>query len=213
MLEIWQDYSYSLKLTRISVLSAMGDSLISSKSTPKPAQLLMDHIERLLEEDLPGPVLDLACGDARNGIFLAQKGVEVICADLSEEALQRATQLAGQRGAAIQVWQVDLEREGFNPLPEDGYGAILVFRYLHRPLIPCIKKALRSGGLLVYETFTIEQPRFGKPHNPDFLLRPGELQQLFEDWQVIHYFEGIKENPTRAVAQIVCRKPVLSAQV
>ncbi len=59
----------------------------------------------------------------------------------------------------------------------------------------------------MYETFTVEQPRFGKPRNPDFLLNPGELLQLFKDWELIHSFEGIKENPRRAVAQLLCRKP------
>jgi hypothetical protein len=94
-----------------------------------------------------------------------------------------------------------------NPLPEDFYKGILVFRYLHRPLIPCINKALIKGGILIYETFTIEQPKFGKPHNPEFLLNPGELLEWFKDWEIIHHFEGIKEDPKRAVAQIVCRKP------
>jgi hypothetical protein len=66
-------------------------------------------------------------------------------------------------------------------------------------------------GLLIYETFTAEQPRFGKPRNPDYLLQSGELGHMFADWEVIHSFEGIKENPTRAVAQLVARKPTQSA--
>jgi SAM-dependent methyltransferase len=158
--------------------------------------LLVEHSGLFLEETLPGPVLDLACGEAHNSIFLALKGVEVISGDLSLEALQRAGELATKCGAEITVWQVDLEPEGVNPLPEHAYGAILVFRYLHRPLIPCIKKALRNGGLLLY-----------KPRNPDYLLQSGELRHMFADWEEIFYFEGIRENPTRAVAQIVCRKP------
>ena len=179
----------------------------SAKSKLKPAQLLVEHSGLILEKTLPGPVLDLACGEAHNSIYLALKGVKVISGDLSSEALERAGELAAECGAEISVWQVDLEPEGVNPLPEHAYGAILVFRYLHRPLIPCIKKALRKGGLLIYETFTAEQPRFGKPRNPDYLLQSGELGQMFADWEEIFYFEGIKENPTRAVAQIVCRKP------
>ena len=179
-----------------------------AKSTLKPAQLLVEHSGLFLEKSLPGPVLDLACGEAHNSIFLALKGVQVISCDLSSEALERAGELATECGAEITVWQVDLEPEGVNPLPEQAYGAILVFRYLHRPLIPCIKKALRNGGLLLYETFTVEQPRFGKPRNPDYLLQSGELGHMFAGWEVMHYFEGIRENPTRAVAQIVCRKPV-----
>ena len=179
----------------------------SAKSKLKPAQLLVEHSGLFLEKTLLGPVLDLACGEGHNSIFLALKGVKVISGDLSSEVLERAGGLAAECGAEISGWQVDLEPEGVNPLPEHAYGAILVFRYLHRPLIPCIKKALRNGGLLLYETFTAEQPRFGKPRNPDYLLQSGELGHMFADWEVIHYFEGIKENPTRALAQIVCRKP------
>jgi SAM-dependent methyltransferase len=178
----------------------------------EPAQLLVDYVSLFLDEPLPGPVLDLACGDGRNGIFLAQKGLQVTCCDRSRQALDKAKQLAATSGVSIQDWLLDLEEEGVNLLPEGAYGGILVLRYLHRPLMPYIKSALRNGGLLLYETFTIEQPRFGKPHNPNFLLKPGELLQAFEDWEVIHFFEGIKENPTRAVAQLVCRKLVLSAQ-
>lgn len=179
----------------------------SANSTLKPAQLLEDHSGLFVDETLPGPVLDLACGEAHNSIFLALKGLQVISADLSTESLQRAGELAEEWGVEINVWQVDLEAAGVNPLPEYTYGAILVFRYLHRPLIPCIKKALRKGGLLLYETFTVEQPRFGKPRNPDYLLQAGELRNMFADWEEIFSFEGVKENPTRAVAQIVCRKP------
>ena len=173
----------------------------------RPAQLLLDHADLFLSETLPGPILDLACGDCSNGIFLAHKGLQVTCCDRSRRSLDQARRLAGASGISIQAKQVDLEQEGVNPLATDVWGAILVFRYLHRPLMPWIKSALRASGLLMYETFTVEQPRFGKPRNPDFLLNPGELLQLFEDWQVIHFFEGIKENPRRAVAQLLCRKP------
>jgi SAM-dependent methyltransferase len=176
-------------------------------SDAEPAKLLVKS-QRLFQKDiLPGPVLDLASGSGRNGVFLAQKGLQVTCCDRSQQALQQAKELAARKGAAIQVWHVDLEREDVNPLPEDSYGAILVFRYLHRPLIPFIKKALRDSGLLLYETFTVEQRQFGKPQDPGFLLKPGELLRIFKDWEIVHYFEGIKENPTRAVAQLVARKP------
>ena len=195
-----------IELTKISGMSARGDSLISSQDKEEPARLLVENVDLFLEDILPGPVLDLACGSGLNGIYLARMGVEVTCADLSSEALEQARDLAVKHGVEIDLWQVDLEPEGVNPLPEHAYGAITVFRYLHRPLIPCIKKALRNGGLLLYETFTVEQPRFGKPRNPDYLLQSGELRHMFADWEEIFYFEGIKENPTRAVAQIVCRK-------
>jgi len=177
------------------------------ESTLRPAELILRYQDLFKEKPLPGPVLDLACGQGHNGIFLAKQNLPVICCDLSPEALQQAQRLATLNHTQISCWQIDLEKPGRNPLPSDHYGAILVFRYLHRPLIPCIKKALRPKGLLFYETYTIEQPRFGRPHNPRFLLKPRELYGWFSDWIIIHYFEGIKDHPPRAVAQIVCRKP------
>jgi len=181
--------------------------LTLAKRVLKPAQLLVEHVELFLQKTSPGPVLDLACGNGDNGIFLAQRGCQVTCCDMSPESLSRAEKLAQANNARIETWQVDLEIDGVNPLPSDAYGAILVFRYLHRPLLECIRKALKNGGLLIYETFTVDQLKFGKPRNPDFLLNSGELLQTFGDWEVIHYFEGIRENPTRAVAQMICRKP------
>ena len=173
----------------------------------RPAKLLVDHVNLFLQGTLSGPILDLACGNGDNGIFLAQRGCQVTCCDISSESLGHAEKLAEVNNARVKIWQVDLEKDGVNPLPKSAYGAILVFRYLHRPLLECIKKALKNGGLLIYETFTADQPKFGKPRNPDFLLNSGELLKTYGDWEVIHYFEGIRENPTRAVAQIICRKP------
>lgn len=171
-----------------------------------PAQLLMDYAYLFEEEPFKGEVLDLACGDGHNGLFLAEKGMKVILADRSEEALEAARRLVERVTVDITIWPVDFEREGVNPLDQRFFAGILVFRYLHRPLIPCIRKALTEGGILIYETFTVSQPRFGKPYNPEFLLKLGELRAWFEDWEIIHYFEGIKQNPDRAIAQIVCRK-------
>jgi len=188
-------------------LGAQGLSVHSHSETIEVAEFLVAYLDLLLEEALRGPVLDLACGEGHNGVFLAERGLDVTCCDISRDALERAGELAGGRGVTVSLWEVDLERPGINPLREDAYGAILVFRYLHRPLFPCIRKALRPGGLLVYETFTVEQAAFGRPRNPDHLLHPGELRQAFADWKIVHSFEGVKENPLRAVAQLVCRKP------
>lgn len=184
-----------------------GTTPSSESEKLQPARLLEEYAHLFAPGSLPGPILDLAGGDCHNGLFLAAHDLPVVCADLSSEALEKGRAHAARAKLAIDFWQVDLEQPGVNPLPEGRYGGIVVFRYLHRPLIPCIKKALRTNGLLVYETYTVDQPRFGKPRNPDFLLQPGELKGWFEYWKIIHYFEGIQTNPVRAVAQIVCRKP------
>jgi len=140
--------------------------------------------------------------------LLAKSGLEVICCDRSPQSLEKVREVALQSGVKVKTWQIDLEIPGNDPLPENFYGGILVFRYLNRPLIPCMTKALREGGLIVYETFTVDQLRFGKPHNPNFLLRHGELESCFGDYEIIHSFEGIKVDPERAIAQIVARKPI-----
>lgn len=171
-----------------------------------PASLLLDHVDLMTPAGIHGPVLDLACGEGHNGLFLATRGLQVTLCDISKSALEKADHLAKTLGVRVHLWHKDLEKEGTNPLEAKHFGAILVFRYLHRPLVPCIQKALKAKGILFYETFTVDQPRFGRPRNPDFLLRHGELRSWFEDWEIIHSFEGILEDPMRAIARIVCRK-------
>ncbi len=169
--------------------------------------LLVRFAPLFLEGPLCGPVLDLACGTGENGLYLARLGVPVVLADKSASALAVARSSAAKSGLEVELWQVDLE-SGDNPLPADHYRGVIVFHYLHRPLIRPLREAVRDNGLVIYETFTTRQPKYGRPHNPHYLLKPGELASWFSDWEVLHYYEGLLKSPTRAVAQIVCRKPV-----
>jgi len=185
-----------------------ADPVISAKDEWGPAPLLKRYASMLLEEPIPGPVLDLACGNCANGIYLAGLGCPVVCLDVSDQALDRARTLADRTGVRVNLVRKDLElgdSQGLNPC---AFGTILVFRYLHRPLFPFIREALRPGGFLLYETFTVDHARFSKPRNPAYLLKPGELRHWFQDWRIIHYFEGLRPDPDRAVAELVCRKPV-----
>jgi SAM-dependent methyltransferase len=177
------------------------------RSASEPDILLYNHLHLFTPELKPYPVLDLACGDGHNGIFLAKEGFQVIFADRSEEALAQVRDRLEAEGMAATLWHVDLEMKDAAPLSGRTFSAVLVFRYLHRPLIPAIREALMPGGILVYETFTAAQAQFGKPKNPDHLLKAGELPSLFRDWEVIHAFEGITGEPPKAIAQLVCRKP------
>jgi tellurite methyltransferase len=157
-----------------------------------------------------GPVLDLACGSGRNGIHLVSQGQSVVFADRQQAKLDEiARHLQGNELATF--WAVDLEHPERNPLTGRSFASILVFRYLHRPLMAAIKESVQPGGLVVYETFTVDQPRFGRPSNPEFLLRPEELEETFYSWEIIHSFEGVAICETsgreQAIAQIVARKP------
>ncbi len=170
-------------------------------------RLLLDYLELLTGLDTSLPVLDLACGNGRNGLALAEAGLPVLFADKSTSVLKTVEQRLSEADLPGRTWQVDLEQPGINPLAGKSFAAIVVFRYLHRPLFPAIRDAVVPGGIVIYETFTTEQRRFGRPKNPDFLLQPGELKARFQGWEDIYSYEGIGQNPDRGIAQIVARKP------
>jgi tellurite methyltransferase len=172
-------------------------------------KLLLDHLDLLTGLDRSLPVLDLACGSGRNGLVLSQQGVPVVFADRSVADLEHIKRQLTENAWPGRAWQVDLEQPGSAPLADLQFGAIICFRYLHRPIFPALLKAIIPGGLVVYETFTTNNRRFGRPNNPDFLLKPGELKTIFKDWQIIFYFEGDLQSPDRNVAQLVARKPGL----
>lgn len=173
--------------------------------------LLARYLPALREAARLGPILDLACGGGRNGLWLARQGLPVTCADIRPDALDQVRAAAADLALPVDTWLVDFEAGESRPLAGGQYGAILVFRYLHRPLMPDIAAAIVRGGLLVYETFTTDQPRFGRPTNRDFLLRPGELPGYFPGWKQLHSFEGVVRNPETgadmAIAQLVARRP------
>jgi tellurite methyltransferase len=174
----------------------------------RPAPLLMKYHAVLRDEFLTGPVLDIACGAGHNGLYLASWGASVRLVDRDETRLAAVRSLADQLGLCVDVDRLDLESGEQPVLPPLTYGTVIVFRYLHRPLIPSIKETIRPGGILMYETYTVEQCRYGRPRNPAFLLEPGELRGWFDNWEMLHAFEGELQRPLRVVAQLVCRKPI-----
>jgi SAM-dependent methyltransferase len=105
--------------------------------------------------------------------------------------------------AQIDVMEADLEDGAPWPLGERRFAGIVVTNYLHRPLLPKIAAALQPGGVLIYETFGVGNERFGKPSNPDFLLRPGELLAFAEaeGLAVRAYHCGEVAEPRPAVVQ------------
>ncbi|WP_298940015.1 tellurite resistance protein [uncultured Psychromonas sp.] len=170
------------------------------------AQLLKDNLS-LFEPD-KGVVLDLACGRGQNGLLLKAQNIELVFADLQQQHLSTLHKDFNIDNSAL--WQADFESESSldaQKLAQMQLQGILVFRYLHRPLFDSIKQAIKPGGIVIYETFTIENRQFGRPNRADFLLELGELKTVFKEWDILFYFEGIKENPDRAIAQIICQKP------
>ena len=178
-----------------------------SQQDPGPARLLADNFTLVQNSVKRYGVLDLACGGGRNGIFLARHNLPVVFADINSAALEKVSKELESTKTKAQFWEVDFEDPDCRPLTGKNFDAILVFNYLHRPLIPDIRSCLVEGGLLIYETFTVEQAAIGRPRNPDFLLNPGELRSWFEDWNVLHSFEGFDPRPPRHYANVVVQKP------
>ena len=178
-----------------------------SHSNTNAAQLLQTNLPLLQSLRLDSGVLDLACGSGRNGLFLARHNVSVIFADNNEVAIQSIADELQFSKLAGECWLVDFEASSGHPLKGKMFDAVMVFNYLHRPLLSSIKQAIRPGGLIIYETFTVKQREFGRPGNPDYLLEPTELRSAFSDWEILHDFEGEAMNPKRAIASLIARSP------
>ena len=168
------------------------------------------QVDSWLQKVLPllprGRALDVACGPGRNALFLAEQQFRVMAIDISDEALGQLRHEAKARELSIDAQQVDLE---INPvLPRGPFDLVLVLFYLHRQLLPLLRKAVRPGGVIVLRTFSSAGPFSGGPDNPDIVLRPGELLEVFADWEILLHEEGLE--PSRkggSVAGVVARRP------
>lgn len=146
-----------------------------------------------------GIVLDVACGSGRHSRFLAGLGLEVEAVDRDPEVLAGLTAVPG-----VTVRQADLEG-GPWPYADRRFAGIVVCNYLHRPLFPRLIAALADGGVLIYETFMAGNERFGRPSNPEFLLRPDELLEVFgNQLRVVAFEQGEVVLPKPAVVQRLC---------
>jgi len=190
-------------------------SLAAKEAAETPAGILSE-----LWPLLPaGAALDLACGRGRNALFLAERGRHVTAVDWSAAALdilerhaqamkisvrriQRIEEAKHSTRAGIDLLHADLETI---ELPADRYALILCLRYLQRSLFPQICRALRPGGVLLFETYTIAQLDFsGGPRDPAHLLHNGELRKAFPELEVVFYRELRAE---QGIASLAARKP------
>ena len=145
-----------------------------------------------------GRVLDVACGYGRHLRYLSSLGFSVVGVDRD----------AGATGAAggmqrIEIHVADIE-SGPWPFAPGRFDGVVVTNYLHRPIFPSLIEALGPGGVLIYETFAAGNERYGRPGNPDFLLRPGELLERARPLEVLAFEQGLIESPKRAVVQRIC---------
>jgi dihydroneopterin aldolase len=181
---------------------------------PKPAGFLLESVRFLRK----GTVLDVAAGRGRNALYLADLGFAVEAIDRDEQALQELAALAKQRQLTqVSIQAIDLENDSTDPLPlagaqyNDRYDGIMVFFYLHRPLFPALIEALKPAGVLVYETFLIDNHfHYRHPRRKEFCLAHNELLQLTQGLRVLYYEEGRHEGPNGSneafTARLVAQK-------
>jgi SAM-dependent methyltransferase len=140
-----------------------------------------------------GAVLDLACGGGRHARYFAGLGYAVTAIDREPQSIP-----------GVRFLQADLEDGSPWPLPDAQFQGIVVANYLHRPLFPVLRAALAPGGVLIYETFMLGNERYGRPSNPAFLLRPGELWEAFAGLHIIAFEQGRVSRPKPAMIQRLC---------
>jgi SAM-dependent methyltransferase len=153
-------------------------------------------------------VLDVACGRGRHALAAAALGAPTLALDRDAALLRCLSRRARAAGLPVQALRADVEAAGL-PVRPASCGAVLVFRFLYRALCPALAAALKPGGLLLYETFTLHQKTLGYgPRNPDFLLRPGELRGLFPGLEILEAWEGLTEGPSpEHLARLAARRP------
>ena len=176
-----------------------------------PAPFLTNYFSRLPR----GKVLDVATGRGRHAHFLATHGFSVHGIDRNREALSFLDGQAREAvGLPITTEYIDLETDDLHPpdLGRETYDVILVFFYLYRPLVPQLIKALKPGGVILYETFLVDNHlQRQHPRRKEFCLESNELLTKFRDFQVLHYDEGdhrqSSQDDRSFTARLMARKP------
>ena len=134
-----------------------------------------------------GEAIDIACGTGRNTHFLADLGFCIDAVDISDYALAKV-----KNSATINKIDTDLDKYNLAP---NKYDLIVNINFLNRRLVSQMKEALKIGGVVIFETFTIAHGDFKMPTtNLDYLLRKNELLHSFIGLDVIYYEEKIDTN-------------------
>lgn len=191
-----------------SGLSLTGNRLLKVAMNTHPAtDTPSAWIARFAPLIPAGEVLDLACGSGRHSRLLASAGRTVLAVDRDADALARIG------GSNIHTFQHDLEQDTGQgaswPFEANRFAGIVVTNYLHRPLFEGIFASLAPNGVLLYETFAVGNARFGKPSNPAFLLRTGELLEAMRAssagaLRIVAFEDGYIDRPKPAMVQRIC---------
>ena len=165
-----------------------------------PTPLLLETVRRLK----PGRALDLACGAGRNALWLAEHGWNVTAVDAAEAAIEILRHRAAARGVAVDARVADLEKGEFD-IGSSSWDLIAICYYLQRNLVEPAKQGVVPGGLLLVIVHITDPGEEPTAHR----LRPGELKNYFDGWEILHHYEGKPRDAghQRSVAEVVARRP------
>ncbi|MBN2816576.1 MAG: methyltransferase domain-containing protein [Campylobacterales bacterium] len=174
----------------------------NKRHVEKPMRSAVEPIvEKYIGLAIPGKALDIACGIGRNTHYMVEKGFIVDAVDISDYALGEVNQ-----NSCINKIETDLD--SFNIAP-NSYDLVININYLNRRLFPQIKESLKSGGVVIFETFIVAHGDFAQPANQEFLLRKNELLHAFIGLDIVYYEErddvNLRGEKTRVASLVACK--------
>ena len=135
-----------------------------------------------------GTVLDVACGQGRHAYWFYKRNHAVVLVDRAQAAIDSIVLPADRCEKVV----ADIENDPW-PFAGRQFDAVVVTNYLWRNLLPTLLASLAPGGVLIYETFAQGNETVGKPAQPEFLLRPGELLEVCKDLRIVTFEDGFLE--------------------
>jgi len=167
----------------------------------------------------PGRALCVADGEGRNGVWLAERGWQVVSLDFSDVAQRKAADLAARRGVTLELVQADVHGWDY---PQDAFDMVAdIFSQFSAPSDRDRKwvgmaRSLRPGGHLILQGYTPDQLRHGTggPKDVAHLYTEGLLRRAFAGFEILHLEENetvLEEGPGHsgpsAVIGMVARRP------
>ena len=162
----------------------------------------MGNPEPFVREVLPllpksGIALDIGAGLGRHTIVLADHGLSVIAVDYSSEAIRALSEAV--RACPATVWPLLADLDTF-PFRPQAFDLIVNVNFLERNLFPAFTRSLKPGGMLLVDTFLIDQLAVGHPRNPAFMFDHYELRRLLDGLELVRYREGLTVYPDNSRA-------------
>jgi SAM-dependent methyltransferase len=164
----------------------------------KPA----DIVKRFCHLASGGHALDIAAGNGRNAVYLAERGFRVDAIDIAEEGLA----LFPGKHPGVRKICADLDRYEITP---GRYILVLNIKFLNRRLFPLIFEGLRPGGVLIFQTFLVSPDIGDDAHCRDYLLRENELLHAFIGMKIIFYEEAADpegRNPNQVASLVAVKR-------